>query len=231
MAFKYFGFEAQGQQMRLWMESPTGSNCPIKRSTVDMATLQKSELWVIQSKVVYLADNWHEWADRVGFPIVSIGGDTCLYSKSIRQVTRKPPAMTKWIGRIGPGVIFADDFRRELGAHDPYMSEFMKSVYEAHFSVMSLKHVIFTSVVEKKTYRFVTRELYSSRGLATPLDEPQTWESPSSEFCGILGTPIGKITGAFVLGTYGQGIKRIARIVTFYTDYALHMQFDLENVK
>ncbi|CAG7990438.1 unnamed protein product [Penicillium salamii] len=231
MAFKYFGFEAQGQQMRLWMESPTGSNCPIKRSTVDMATLQKSERWVIQSKVVYLADNWHEWADRVWFPIVSIGGDTCLYSKSIRQLTRKPPAMTKWIGRVGHGVIFADDFRREHGSHDPYMSEFMKSVYEAHFSVMSLKHVIFTSVVEKKTYRFVTRELYSSRGLATPLDEPQTWESPSSEFCGILGTPIGKVTGAFVLGIYGQGIKRIARIVTFYTDYALHMQFDLENVK
>ncbi|CAG8262974.1 unnamed protein product [Penicillium olsonii] len=225
MTSKHSTFEAQGEQLLSWMESTT-SQCPIRKSTLNMMQLQKSPLWIIQSDTVYLGEHWHHWADRVGFPIVSID-KRCLYSKTIRQV-KEPPAMTKWIGRVGPGVIFADNFRREHGSQDPYMSEFMKSVYESHFAISSLQHVVFTSVVEKQTYRFVTA-LYHTRGLSTPLEDPQAW--PFSEFCGILGTPLGKIAGALVLGMYGQGVKRIGRIVTFYTDYALHLQFDLEDVE
>jgi hypothetical protein len=56
----------------------------------------------------------------------------------------------------------------------------------------------------------------------------------SFQFNAILGTPIGRVVASLVLGAYGQGVKRIARIVTFQTGYfneILELRFDIEDIE
>ncbi|KAJ5514403.1 hypothetical protein N7463_003955 [Penicillium fimorum] len=114
------------------------------------------------------------------------------------------------------------------------MSEFAKAFYESHFPLESLKYAFVTTVVQEKTMPFLRDHIYlSQEGLGFPPKEPQTWESPSPEFCGILGTPIGKVVAALVLCAYGQSVKRIPRIVTFHTGSnpcEYNLRFDIEDV-
>jgi hypothetical protein len=138
---------------------------------------------------------------------------------------------TQWFGRTGPGVIFIDCFSRAKGCAHPYMSEFTRGIYEINFDINSLKYVVFTTIIEADTSAFVNDDLYKPRELLSPLEETQTWESPSAEFCGILGTPIGKVAGAIVLGAFGQGIKQISRVVTFHVGLSLHIQFEIGDVR
>ena len=131
-------------------------------------------------------------------------------------------------------MIFIDDLRRQQVPTNFYMSEFTKAFYESHFPLNTLKCVIVTNIGQKHTKPFIRDHIYKSReGLEFPPKEPQTWESPSPEFCGILGTPIGKVVAAFVLCAYGQGVKRIPRIVTFHTgenSSKYNLRFDIEDV-
>lgn len=205
MTLEYANFEAQGNRLRKWMESNDGPECPIRSSKLNIEDLRKSwkglKLPPNGPKPTILDQRWHEWADSVGFPFNE--ENHRIYSEGILKSTVRP-GMTKWIGRIGPGVIFIDNIRREKGSDDPYMSEFAESFYGMYFDIKSLKHVIFASVIEKDTYKFVTNHLFAG-GIPGILDEWQSWESPSSEFCGLLGTPIGKVAGSLIVGAYGRG--------------------------
>ncbi|KAJ5383125.1 hypothetical protein N7517_001036 [Penicillium concentricum] len=80
-------------------------------------------------------------------------------------------------------------------------------------------------VQECETEPFIEEHIYPSRiGLSYPSAKTQTWNRSSPEFSAIMGTPV---------GTYGQGVKRIARIATFHTAldlHKLHIRFDIEDV-
>lgn len=226
-------FERQGEIMRMWVESTGGAYCPIRKSRLRIEFLQISRRWEVRFESVNLDERWTKWADGMGVLADKTEGEHGgpIYEGTIFKHAMRSPTLTRWNGRIGRGVIVTDNFRREKGSGDPYMSDIMQCMYEPLFPIESLKHVVFASVVEKATYGFITSELYGPHRPFTPMDEPRIWESPSSEFCGILGTPIGKVAGSFVIGAYGRGVKRIVRIVTFYTDYALNVQFDIEYVR
>jgi hypothetical protein len=135
-----------------------------------------------------------------------------------------------WIGRTEPGVIFIDDVFRSKRSDDPYISEFTKAAYKIDFPLDSLRNVFVPNVDEVNTL-LCLRKVYKSQGLHYPSSAEQTWEPSSSEFNGLLGTGIGKIVTTFVLCAWGQGRKRIARIITFHIDadiHKLYMRFDLE---
>lgn len=233
MASSKAHLERQGEIMQMWVENTGPFKCPIRKSRLCFEFLQGSGKWTAYMNSIYLDEKWTSWADGMGMVSTDTeeehGGQ--IYEAIVSKYTRQLPTLTRWEGRIGRGVIVTDKFRREKGSGDPYMSDIMKSVYEFHFPIESLKHVVFASVIEKATYGFITSELYGPHRSYTPLDEPRMWENPSPEFRGILGTPIGKVAGSFVIGAYGRGLKRIVRIVTFYTDYALNVQFDLEYLR
>ncbi|KAJ5615881.1 hypothetical protein N7537_000995 [Penicillium hordei] len=115
-----------------------------------------------------------------------------------------------------------------------YMSEFSKAFYETHFPLETLQYVIVTDIRRKHTNPFLRDHIYKSQSVLEFLPrEPQTWESPSPETCGTLGTPIGKVVTAFVLCAYGQGVKRIPRIVKCETgenSSKYNLRFDIEDV-
>ncbi|KAF4768132.1 hypothetical protein N7455_002524 [Penicillium solitum] len=164
---------------------------------------------------------WMERADEPG----------CLIPRSTLTIEDLDPKL--WMVVTSPQFL-EDDWRRQQVPTNFYMSEFTKAFYESHFPLNTLKCVIVTNIGQKHTKPFIRDHIYKSReGLEFPPKEPQTWESPSPEFCGILGTPIGKVVAAFVLCAYGQGVKRIPRIVTFHTgenSSKYNLRFDIEDV-
>ncbi|KAJ5130266.1 uncharacterized protein N7515_006305 [Penicillium bovifimosum] len=230
-------YEPHGDRLRRWMEDANEPGCPILRSSLtipDNKSVISDQEWYINSDPFYLADDWALWAQSVGLPFDGLAVDESLsqgpsyYNQSIIKFLG---SYACWIGRTGPGVIFIDNIKRDRGSTDPHMSEYAKAFYEMNFDLASLKYVVVTTIVEKETRPFLNH-LYESRGLFLSLKEECTWEAPSAEFCGILGTPIGKMVGALILGAYGQGVKRIARIMNIRIgeDYsAYNLRFDIED--
>ncbi|CAG8878607.1 unnamed protein product [Penicillium nalgiovense] len=210
MAPKYPEFEPWGETFRRWMECADEPGCYIPRTTLTVAGLDPT-LWHVVSSPKPLTLEWVSWAGIFGLTLDDPASDQTMYLD--QSVLKIKGEYTYWMGRIGPGVIFIDNIKRAKDPRNFYMSEFTKAVYESHFPLESLKGYLRVP------------------GLGFPPKEPQTWVSPSPEFCGILGTPIGKVVAAFVLCAYGQGVKRIPRIVTFHTSMAgLNLRFDIEDV-
>lgn len=232
MAPKYPEFEPQGDSLRRWMEGADKPQCPIPMTTLTVADIDPN-VWHVACNPKSLTSKWEYWADIFGLTV----DDPASNQEPIyrfQSVVKIKGEFTYWIGRTGPGVIFMDNIKRSQNPTNFYMSEFAKAFYESHLPLESLKYVFVTTVIQKETVPFIRDHIYKSReGLRFPPKEPQTWESPSPEFCGILGTPIGKVVATFVLCAYGQGVKRIPRIVTFHSgeDWSeYNLRFDIEDV-
>ncbi|KAJ5944407.1 hypothetical protein N7516_004575 [Penicillium verrucosum] len=232
MTPKYPGFEPQGDSLRRWMEDADEPGCPIPRTTLTIDDIDP-KFWIVGIIPQFLEDDWRYWAGIFGLPVDDpASNQEAIYR--LQSAVKHKGDLTLWIGRTGPGVIFMDDLRRQQVPTNFYMSEFAKAFYESHFPLETLKYVIVTDIRQKHTKPFIQDHIYKSReGLEFPPKEPQTWEAPSPEFSGILGTPIGKVVAAFVLCAYGQGVKRIPRIVTFHTgenSSKYNLRFDIEDV-
>lgn len=193
MTPKYPKFEPQGDSFRRWMERADEPGCPISRTTLTTEDLDP-KVWIVGSSPQFLEEDWMYWADTFGLPV----DDPAINQKAIyrfQSALKHKGDLTLWIGRAGPGVIFIDDIRRQQVPTNFYMSEFTKAFYESHFPLNTLKYVIVTDINEKHTMPFIQDHVYKSReGLEFPPKEPQTWESPSPELCGILGTPLVKLS-------------------------------------
>jgi hypothetical protein len=173
----------------------------------------------------------------LGMPIGDLIPDTLdpAESPSFRHsIIKTKNGITALVATVGPGVLFVYSMRRLYGSNDPYISELIKIAYETHFQLGSIKHIFMGEVQEHETEPFIEEEVYPSReGLDYPSPETQTWDYNSHEFSAIMGTPVGKVVGFFILGAYGQGVKRIARIATFHTGldlHKLHIRFDIDDV-
>lgn len=232
MSLRYPEFELLGDRLRRWIENADEPGCRIPKTTFGISDID-DRTWRVQSYPEFLDHQWDAWAYSMDLPVdvQGIDQDPSYHSQSVLKFTGEP---SYWMGRSGPGVVFLDNIRRIVGSTDPYMSEYTKAFYEMHFPLESLKHVVMTTILQVETRHLLADRVYqSSEGLSFSCKEPLTWEPPSPGFCAILGTPIGKVVGAFVLGAYGQGVKRIARIVSFRTGQNLtdfNLRFDIEDV-
>ncbi|KAK4863658.1 hypothetical protein LT330_002436 [Penicillium expansum] len=235
MAPKYPEFEPQGDSLRRWMERADEPECPIPMTNLTIPGIDP-KFWYVHSSPESLGEEWEYWVHIFGLTVddPASNQERIYRLESAVSVVKLTGELTLWVGRTGPGVIFMDNIKRAPNSTSFYMSEFAKAFYESRFPLKSLKCVIVTRIIQRETRSFIQDHIYESReGLGFRPKEPQTWESPSPEFCGILGTPIGKVVAAFVLGTYGQGIRRIPRIVTFHTGEDLcgyNLRFDIEDV-
>ncbi|KGO74120.1 hypothetical protein PITC_021780 [Penicillium italicum] len=238
MAFKYLQFQPHGEKLIRWMENANEPGCPVQRSTLNAGTLPQPMDWHIEHDREWLSPERIASIVGLGLPLGEfIPNDLyptespCLRHSIIKTIG----GITALVGTIAPGVLFVYSIRRKrLPSNDPYVSELAKMAYEAHFPLDSLKHVIVNEIQEEATETFVRERIYPSReGLSYPSAEHQTWDYPLPEFSAIMGTPIGKVIGSLILGAFGQGVKRVARVVTFQDGldlHKLHIRFDIEHV-
>ncbi|CAI7667118.1 unnamed protein product [Penicillium crustosum] len=221
MAFKYLQFEPYGDKLIRWMENTNEPGCPVPRSTLT--------IWTLPEPILWHSEHEREWLSPEQIDCI-VGKSPCLRQSIIKTRGR----VTGLIGTIGPGLLFIYSIRRRSASNDPHVSELAKIAYETHFPLESVKHVIVNEVQENATEPFIEEQIYPSRKeLIYPSAEPQTWDYATPEFRAIMGTPIGKVVGSFILGSFGQGVKRVSRIVTLQRGPELHkldIRFDIEDV-
>jgi hypothetical protein len=66
--------------------------------------------------------------------------------------------------------------------------------------------------------------------LQYPPDVTITWFSGDPQFSALLGTSLDGVVGYLVLGAFGQGVKRVARVKLFQNLFAPQLPFDIEDV-
>ncbi|KAJ5186330.1 hypothetical protein N7449_011094 [Penicillium cf. viridicatum] len=237
MAFKYPQFESYGDKLIRWMENANEPGCPVVRSTLTTWTLPQPILWHSEHEREWLSPEQIACIVGAGLPLGQLIPNDMYPTESpcLRQsIIKTRGGVTGLVGTIGPGLLFIYSIRRCPASNDPHVSELAKIAYETHFPLESMKHVIVNEVQENTTEPFIGEHIYPSReGLIYPSVEPQTWDYATPEFRAIMGTPIGKVVGSFILSEFGQGVKRVSRIVTFQRGLELHkldIRFDIEDV-
>ncbi|KAJ5788563.1 hypothetical protein N7457_003553 [Penicillium paradoxum] len=214
--------EQAGRQLERWIEDADEPGCPYPKCTFQIPP-QPSD-WVLRKTAVTLEPTHQTWAVPLGLP-------TRVYH--IEMSNEEHEAM-EWDGHTGEGLIMVDWIFRSNDGNPPHVSECTQAVYQMDYPIDSLRYIVFTKIIESCTVPCV-RQVYASRGMMQyppPSAEPQTWTPPSPEYYALLGTKIGSIAAALVLGAWGQGRRRIARIVTFQPEltHNIDMRFDIEEI-
>jgi hypothetical protein len=146
-------------------------------------------------------------------------------------------AKTMWIGRIGPGVLIIECIERTSESITPWISELTKAMYENWARLSDLRYIFITEVENADTVACV-QKICDIQGLEYPQEygdkrkwPKKVWRPSTPEFNALLGTRLGKVVAYFLLGAYGQGVKRIARIRFFHSGCdGLNLRFDIEDV-
>ncbi|KAJ5794330.1 hypothetical protein N7457_000929 [Penicillium paradoxum] len=221
MADQYLQREESGRKLQQWMENPNEPGCPYPRST--FAITPESSDWLITHESDGLEKVWQVWTVPLGLPTTI----------ERREITNEVGRKLEWEGRTALGMILIDWICRSSQRISPFISEFTKAVYEMDFPIDSLQYLFFADIMENGTLPCIM-DIYKSReGLEFPSNEPQSWMPSSPEYHALLGTRIGKIASAVVLGAWGQGKKRIGKIFTFHTGAKIsqvNVRFDIEDI-
>ncbi|KAJ5657840.1 uncharacterized protein N7484_001489 [Penicillium longicatenatum] len=140
---------------------------------------------------------------------------------------REFPPMS-WIGRVGKGIIILEAIVRAEG-NTCYISDLTKAAYEEFFPLDTLRYVIAGCVVNTDTTELL-HNIYSTNNIDLHSPDEFSWESSTAEFKSLVGCGVGKCVASFILAAYGQGFKRIARVITWYIGLELEMMFCIEDV-
>lgn len=217
--------ESDGSDLQKQMENADEPGCKIPRGTLTRDEMDE-KIWRITFTDECLPSNFLQWIDRLGLPKDTQDDKTSPY-KYVNFFRRGVPPMS-WVGRVGKGVIFLDIIARAEG-NECHISDLTKMAYESYFALDTLKYVFVDSVVNTYTTDILFN-IYSANGIDYWSPDEYTWESSSAEFEALIGCGIGKCVASFILATYGQGVKRIARVITWRIGHELEMLFHIENV-
>lgn len=127
---------------------------------------------------------------------------------------------THWAGLVAPGQIILLDIYHDRSSR-PYMSEVTQAIYQEYYLMSTLRRVIFHNVVNRNTCNFIKHA-----GLE---DLDGAWMYGTVEYLGLVGTTLGRLVGALILGAFGPGKFRITRIKV-WKDSDLNMQFDIRPI-
>ncbi|KAJ5272932.1 hypothetical protein N7478_008057 [Penicillium angulare] len=202
-------WEAKGEMFQKSMESAKYNGKIIRKARLTITDLIEDD-WSIIDNRQHLTNAECHWIQSLDLP---------------PNFDHKAMTLT---GRTGPGVIFVEVINRMAG-NDFYISDLMKLVYEQNFPLNGLKHIFAVSVKNTDTTDCY-QKICQKHGIDFRAMGERTWNLGSSEFKALLGCGIGKAMASFVLCAFGQGVKRISRIVIWRDRQDLNMRFDIENV-
>ncbi|KAJ5751920.1 hypothetical protein N7520_008837 [Penicillium odoratum] len=227
MFIEYGEFESKGSALQRQMENTEEPGCLIPRSTATRLGDLSQEEWKVIAKKECLPSEFVSCFHLLGLPADTNPDEESSPYRCVYIVRREFPAMS-WVGRVGEGVILLDCIKRSNG-NRYHMSDLTKLAYERYFPLDTLRFVIAACVVNTDS-TMTLFEIYRSRGIYYLDNDEYTWESSAAEFRALLGCGIGKCVTNFILAAYGQGVKRISRIVTWRERGELEMLFAIENV-
>lgn len=235
--YKYGKLQADGAKRQQWM-SDNSVPCPVERCTLNFNSFDRDE-WDIEREIDVLPEELLNEPVMNALSIVSNqDADNAKFeSTSLERIWRnergQEQVTCKWVGRIGPGTIFIEDVIRASSFANPQISEITQAVYTRKYDINSLKRVFVADIANTETTNFIKKGLYSQpNGLSWPDPEERIWEYGTPEYQALLGTPIGKMAAALVLGAFPRGTRRIARITSWQVglNFMPQLRFDIGSV-
>jgi hypothetical protein len=204
-----------GARCQRMIENPN-EPCPIPRINLTLADLDPD----------YWSFTQHAAAPPLNYKsndMAALGVPTSGYQKMMLDGFHESSGdvVSSWRGRAAQGALFIEDIERKPGS-GPWISELCKVAYEQVAPLATLQKVFATNVINSETRPF-------ARGVWVG-SEVEVFEAGSRQFHTLLGTRIGKTVAYFILGAYGQGNRRIARIAIWWsgqTTSVLQMRFDI----
>jgi hypothetical protein len=223
MAQDIHPWEKKGKALQSWIEGSGESKCPYSKSTLSLTCQHIQQDFRIKKQPALLKTVLR---DTLGIS----HADTTFQQIEVTQ--RGEGAPIWWTGRVGRGMIIIDDMFRSSRSSDPFISEFTQAAYQLAFPLSSLKSIVAAEINQKDTLRAV-KQVYKSEKLSYPSSTQYTWHPSSPEYRILLGSGIGRVVAALVLGAWGQHTKKIFRIVTFFLDsdiQKLCVSFEVDDI-
>ncbi|KAJ5899935.1 hypothetical protein N7495_004679 [Penicillium taxi] len=135
-----------------------------------------------------------------------------------------------WCGLIREGAVVIEIIKRQKSCDAPYISEITQAAYSYLYHINTLKYVFFTYVCNEQTLLYL-KSLHEDCNRS---NEHKVWERGNKNYWALLGTPLGKVVTALLLGAFPRGTRHVARIITwlspddFVSSYS--MEFDIEAI-
>lgn len=205
-----------------WLSNPDVA-CPIPRITLTLGNLN-TQFWNVNQRLVNDLPGGYREEDMeaLGLPTRPFRH---INMEAWRDMGPNESAefLGCWKGRAAPGVLFIEHIvRRKWG---PWSAELCKVAYEQVAELSTLKSIFVCHIMNTNT-RPQVREI-------APMPESKLFICGTPGYQTLLGTRIGKVVAYFILGAFGQGVKRIPRIEIWYIGQRhdiLQMRFDLEDI-
>lgn len=231
-------YRTRGARYQEWIDNPNEPDCPVQRSTANINSM-------IDSRQEY------PWRfiddDMLGAPMNFAGGETDDLNipsqpadryRYTRILQLRPPSEWRlqdngnsYIHRTARGVIVGEEIFRYNGLH---WNEVAQALYEQDFRINTLRHIVFTDLMNEETNPYIRYELYPVQlGIywSDAGEHPaMVFEHGNAQYQELLGTALGRSAASFVLGAFPRGTMRIARIVTWYNSTAPQIRFELEPI-
>lgn len=237
-------YQQQGALCQRWIsKTPLSSDEPryIPRCCPTLAEIQCLE-WKMKNNLSWKVSGAHmdyrEWRDGVHDHAAAIGlleadpsMDDAIYRESWLELNT-PEDHAYWGGRVRKGMLFIHETRAGDLPSTLRISVVSHAVYARDFLIETLRYVYVHNVLNDDTLEFLQAYLYTQKN-GFPWDdcyEYKSWEFGMPQYQGLLGTKVGKLVAALVLGAFEPGTRRIARIVTGGT-YMVNLRFDIEVVE
>jgi len=205
-----------GARCQRMIENPN-EPCPIPRTNLTLADLDP-DYWSFTQHAAALPLNYNS------NDMAALGVPTSGYQRIMLDGFHESSGdvVSSWRGRAAPGALFIEDIESTAGS-SPWISELCKVAYEQVAPLATLQKVFATNIINSETRPFA-RGVWVGSGV-------KVYEAGSRQFHTLLGTRIGKTVAYFIIGAYGQGNRRIARIAFWWsgqTASVLQMRFDIE---
>lgn len=233
--YKYGQLQADGAKQQNFM-SDNSIPCNVARCTLSLNSFDKDE-WEISHDTDILPEEHLSEPVMNALSLVSNRDiqnnkfESTSVEKSFENEMGQQQVSCEWDGRTGPGTIFIEDVQRASGSTNPHISEITQAVYTRNHDIESLKRVFVCDIANTATVDLIKNKLYSqANGLSWPDPNVRIWEYGTPEYQALLGTPIGKMVAALVLGAFPRGTRRIVRIASWQVGSSNmpQLRFDIE---
>ncbi|KGO44772.1 hypothetical protein PEX1_017100 [Penicillium expansum] len=233
-------YREKGAQLAAWLEDPNEPNCYVAPATLtlhDMIHAQPPNRFQV-------GDSYHRnLGDNMDGGDPDSTGLTTEDNKyrytSLRNPVTDPAVLAEhgfrrmdnsYAHLIGPGLIIGHSIFRYDNLQWNIIA---RALYVNDHPIETLRHIMFTCVINEETGPYVRRILYArfNREFEAAIQEPcLKVERGTREFEELLGTKLGKAAAILLLSSLPRGTRRISRAVVWNSYFRVELRFEIEPI-
>ncbi|KGO72693.1 hypothetical protein PITC_056790 [Penicillium italicum] len=233
-------YREKGAQLMAWLEDPNEPDCDIEPATATLNNMFNAppphHFQIGQTYYRTLGDlldggdpesTGLNTKDNV-YRFTSLS--SAVTDPKIREKHNRDRMSNSYAHLIGPGLIIGHSIFRYDNIQ---WNEIARALYVRDHPIETLRHVMFTGIVNEETGPYIRRVLYPRFGriFDEATSEPcLKLERGTREFEELLGTKLGRITAILLLSTHPRGTVRIARAVVWNYIFSVQLRFEIEPI-